>query len=39
MKNKLKQIEEKMNQQQEQIDSLNKQIKHQKWMNVYLLWK
>lgn len=38
MKNKLKELEEKMEQQQEIIDKLNKQMKRQKWMNVYLLW-
>jgi hypothetical protein len=37
MKN-LKEIEDKIGEQQEQIEILNKQIKRQKWMNVYLLW-
>ena len=35
MKNQLKEIEEKMKEQQEHIDKLNKQMKRQKWMNVY----
>jgi len=35
MKSKLKEIEDKM---KEQINQLNRQMKRQKWMNVYLLW-
>jgi len=38
MKNKLKKLEDRMKEQQEKINNLNKQIKRQKWINVYLLW-
>ena len=38
MKNKMKELEQKMQEQQEQIRLMNKQLKRQKWMNVYLLW-
>jgi hypothetical protein len=38
MKNKLKELEDRMKEQQNEINKSNKQIKRQKWMNVYLLW-
>jgi len=34
----MKELEQKMQEQQEQIRLMNKQLKRQKWMNVYLLW-
>ncbi|MCX6748953.1 MAG: hypothetical protein NT076_05090 [Candidatus Pacearchaeota archaeon] len=38
MKSELKDIENKIREQQEQIRIIDKQIKRQKWTNVYLLW-
>ncbi|MDD5192047.1 MAG: hypothetical protein PHH54_01585 [Candidatus Nanoarchaeia archaeon] len=38
MKNRLREINEKINKQEEKIRRINKQLKRQKWMNVYFLW-
>jgi uncharacterized coiled-coil protein SlyX len=38
MKNKLKELEDRAKEQQKEINKLNKQMKRQKWMNVYLQW-
>lgn len=35
MKSELKELREKVREQQEVIDKLNKQMKRQKWWNVY----
>jgi hypothetical protein len=36
--NKTRNLERAIKMQQEEIAKLKKQIKHQKWWNVYLLW-
>ena len=38
MKNKLKELKEKINEQEEKIRIMNKQLKGQKWMNIYFAW-
>jgi len=38
MNSKLKQLTNKLKEQEEQIKIISKQFERQKWMSVYLLW-
>lgn len=39
MKTEIKNIENKMREQQEKIEIITKQLKRQKWINLYLIWR